>query len=256
MQKRKMSRIVAMHYVKFIVRSLLFLSASGIYLFNRIQNTGKPFGGLEENHLVLGVIWIFFFVEMVLRFFPSKFESTGCQKQFARNFERKDSIQEPETRGQGIRTFWAAASWIMPNTVLTILYLTGVFDTGLMVLVALAYSVCDVICILFFCPFQTWILKNKCCVSCRIYNWDYAMMFTPFIFIRNFYTWSLLAMALVLLVHWEVTYRRHPERFCEETNGHLSCGKCEEKLCHHKKQLRSFLKKEKFNLKGNILFKR
>ncbi len=250
MQKKKnqikMSRIVMMHYVKLILRSLLFVSASGIYLYNRLCHTGKPFGGLEENGLVLGVIWIFFFFEMVLRFFPSKFESAGCQKQFARNFVQRESAPMAEACGQGKRTFWTAVSWIALNAAFAVLYGLGVLDTGLMVLIAIAYSVCDVVCILFFCPFQTWILKNKCCVSCRIYNWDYAMMFTPFIFIRNFYTWSLLAMALVLLIHWEFMYRRHPERFREESNAKLSCANCEEKLCHHKKQLRLLWKKESF----------
>ena len=38
-----------------------------------------------------------------------------------------------------------------------------------------------VICILFYCPFQMWFLKNRCCVNCRIYNWDYAFLFTPFL---------------------------------------------------------------------------
>ena len=93
------------------------------------------------------------------------------------------------------------------------------------------------ICILFFCPFQTWFMKNRCCAVCRIYNWDFAMMFTPYLFIPNGYTWSLLGMSLLLLIRWEITVHRHPERFAENTNAALSCKNCEEKLCHHKKQL-------------------
>lgn len=243
-KQKKMSRIVVMHYVKFIFRSLLFVSATGLYLYNRICNTGKSFGGLEENHWVLGVIWAFFFVEMILRFFPSKYESVGCQKQLSRLYVPNEPVKEPVRKGQGVRTFLAAVSWIIPNTILTVLYLMGVLDTGLMVLLSLAYSVCDVICILFFCPFQTWMLKNKCCVTCRIYNWDYAMMFTPFIFIRNFYTWSLLGTALILLFHWEIAYRIHPERFYEKTNKSLSCTNCREKICQQKKQLRTFWRGE------------
>ncbi len=250
--QKKMSRIVAIHYVKFIFRSLLFISAAGIYLYNRLCHTGMVFGGLEDNNWLLGVIWAIFFIEMVLRFFPSKHESAGCQKQFARVFKQSETVQQPKRNGQGKRTFLAAASWIIPNAALTILYLTGVFDVGIMILLALAYSVCDLICILFFCPFQTWMLKNKCCVTCRIYNWDYAMMFTRFIFIPNFYTWSLLAMALVMLFHWEISYRLHPERFYEETNGGLSCACCEEKLCRHKKQLRSFAKKQNHRMEECI----
>ena len=85
-------------------------------------------------------------------------------------------------------------------------------------------------------------MKNKCCTTCRIYNWDYAMMATPLVFVPTWYTWSLLACALALLIRWEITVRRHPEWFSEQTNCALDCRQCEEKLCHHKKQLRRFLK--------------
>lgn len=62
----------------------------------------------------------------------------------------------------------------------------------------------------------------------RIYNWDFAMMFTPFIFVPNVYTWSLLGFALALLARWEITVQRHPERFSEKTNACLSCKNCPE----------------------------
>jgi hypothetical protein len=113
----------------------------------------------------------------------------------------------------------------------------------LLILIALFFSVCDIICILFFCPFQSWIMKNRCCTTCRIYNWDFAMMFTPLIFLPSLYTYSLLGCALLLLLRWELTYYRHPERFFGKTNACLDCARCEEKLCQHKKQLQSFLKK-------------
>ena len=108
-----------------------------------------------------------------------------------------------------------------------------------MILLCLAYSVCDMICILFFCPFQTWFLKNKCCCTCRIYNWDYAMMFTPLFFVRKSYTWSLLVLSVALLARWEITFYKYPERFSEATNGYLGCRNCSEKLCAHKNQLKS-----------------
>ena len=64
--------------------------------------------------------------------------------------------------------------------------------------------------------------------------------------------WSLLGLALVLLVIWEGIYHRHPERFYEQTNESLKCANCPEKLCHHKKQLRSFLKKRKIELSEEL----
>ena len=104
-------------------------------------------------------------------------------------------------------------------------------------LIALAYSVCDMICILFYCPFQSLMMKNRCCASCRIYNWDYAMMFTPLIFIHNICERILLILSLLLLLRWELSFYLHPERFGERTNARLSCANCPEKLCQHKRQL-------------------
>ena len=44
-------------------------------------------------------------------------------------------------------------------------------------------------------------------------------------------------MSLVLMIRWEVTFYRHPERFSEKTNDYLRCENCTEKLCVHKNQL-------------------
>lgn len=77
--------------------------------------------------------------------------------------------------------------------------------------------------------FRAWFMKNKCCSSCRIYNWDYAMMFTPLFFVRKTYTWSLLVLSVALLVRWEITFYLHPERFSEKTNDYLQCKNCTEK---------------------------
>ena len=44
------------------------------------------------------------------------------------------------------------------------------------------------------------------------------------------------------MLRWELTFYRHPERFSENTNEYLSCKNCTEKLCTHKKQLKSLWK--------------
>jgi hypothetical protein len=135
-----------------------------------------------------------------------------------------------------------ALIWISFNAVFGALHMMGILDDGIMLILCCAYSVCDLICILFFCPFQSWFLKNKCCSTCRIYNWDYAMMFTPLFFVRESYTWSLLILSVALMLRWEITFYRHPERFSEATNGYLGCRNCTEKLCTHKNQLKSLWK--------------
>ena len=94
-------------------------------------------------------------------------------------------------------------------------------------------------------------MKNKCCGTCRIYNWDYAMMFTPLLFVPGYYSWTLLGASLILLLRWEVAVYLHPERFSEATNACLACQNCPEKLCQHKRQLRSFLQKNSHLLQFN-----
>ena len=142
-------------------------------------------------------------------------------------------------------TLLVAAVWLLLNGVIGAVYLLGWIDVGILVLISLGFSVCDMICILFFCPFQTWLMKNRCCTTCRIYNWDFAMMFTPLVFIPSLYTYSLLGAALLLLLCWEITYYLHPERFSPASNACLDCSRCKERLCNQKRQLRAFLKKYK-----------
>lgn len=242
MKKPRLSRISALHYYKLIFRSLLFVTATVLYVIGRIRGQGDLFGEVRRVPAFAGFIWLVFFVEMIWRFFPSKMESMGCQKQFHENYVPTGDAPEKTPVG---RKLSVAAVWLLLNGIFGLLYYLGIFDAGLLLLISLAYSVCDMICILFFCPFQTWFLKNKCCGSCYIYNWDYAMMFTPLVFIPDVFTWSLFGLALLLLLVFEIAQLCHPERFSEASNACLSCEKCEEKLCHHKRQLRHFIQKNK-----------
>lgn len=252
----KASPIYILHYFKLAWRSALFIAAVIMYILARIRGTDMTFDMLEDKPLILMLIWIIFTLEMALRFFPSKYESMGCQKQFRRNYKPANRSTEPKLQPRRI-TLLVAVLWLLFNGVIGLVYFLGWIDQGILLLFALAFSVCDIICILFFCPFQTWIMKNKCCTSCRIYNWDFAMMFTPLVFIPSLYTYSLVLLSLALLVKWEIGVHKNPERFSEHTNACLSCAVCTEKLCHHKKQLRSFLmtNKDRLILRGNMLFR-
>ncbi len=252
-KKMKLSRISALHYFKLVFRSVLFLCALVSYIVRRVREESIFLGNAARRPLILAVIGVVFLSEMVLRFFPSRFESMGCQKQFAGNYiPAVDGGAPPSTWRS---TLAVLLVWLLLNGAIGAIYFLGWIDAGILLLIALLYSVCDMICILFFCPFQTWFMKNKCCGSCRIYNWDYAMMFTPLVFIPHVYTWSLLGVALLLAAVWEISAWRHPERFHEQTNECLSCKNCKEKLCHHKSQLRHFLRKnkERLLLKGNAV---
>ena len=232
----KFTPVSVLHYIRLIYRSAIFVVLTALYVIYRVKGGADIEQRIESRPVLLVAIWAVFVLEMVLRFFPSRLESPGCQKQFGRNFIK--SGQTDIRIEDNNATFLVALAWIAFNMIFGALHMMGVLDDGIMLLLCSLYSVCDMVCILFFCPFETWFLKNRCCSTCRIYNWDYAMMFTPLFFVEKSYTWSLLALSIALLIRWEVTFYRHPERFSPATNRYLSCRNCSEKLCAHKVQLR------------------
>ncbi len=236
----KISQTSAMHYTKLVCRSFLFLLVLGMYVLGRIAH-------VDTLQLVYDFVpWVFFtlftifVVEMSFRFFPSSMESKGCQKQFEENYIPTGTQDAPKI-DNAARTIMVALSWILLNGIVAALYYMGIIDQMILILICLLYSVCDMICILYFCPFQTWMMKNKCCGTCRIYNWDYVMMFTPCLFIKHPLAKIIFIIAALLCLEWEVIYYYHPERFAENTNAFLSCENCTEKLCSHKIQLQKYL---------------
>ncbi len=236
MKAKRLSSVSLLHYIRLVYRSVLFVLLLIGYISYRLQRGGEITSAIEQQPVLLAVTWAIFAVEMLLRFFPSRLESPGCQKQFKRNYIK--SGQTEIVISDNNATVLVALVWIVFNGIFGALRLMDILDDGIMILLCSAYSVCDMICILFFCPFQSWFMKNKCCGTCRIYNWDYAMMFTPLFFVKRAYAWSLLALSVALLLRWEIAVFRYPERFSENTNDYLKCRNCTEKLCAHKKQLR------------------
>jgi hypothetical protein len=236
-KKRKISVVSFLHYIRLIYRSVLLILLLIKYLEFRFNGGKSILTGIEDEPLIVIVVWIVFVVEMIFRFFPSKYESPGSQKQFVRNYIKSGNttIDIPDNHAAVL----IALIWIAFNAIFGVLHRNGIFDDGIMILLCAFYSVCDMICILYFCPFQSWFMKNKCCSTCRIYNWDYAMMFTPLFFVQRSYLWSLLVLSILLMARWEITFFLHPERFSETTNEYLKCSNCTEKLCSHKKQLKT-----------------
>jgi len=107
-RKIRLSRISALHYYKLFFRSALFLGALILYVLHRmgiIEDSASAY-----RPYVLGTIALIFIAEMILRFFPSSFESMGCQKQFKRNFIPTD-VSRPRRRSP-LSILAVAAAWI------------------------------------------------------------------------------------------------------------------------------------------------
>jgi hypothetical protein len=234
--------MVRIYSARLVFRITVFVVAINLYLSDKsslVISNGLPLGdGIKPLH----ILWLILIAEMVLKFFPQKVMSMGCRKQFKVNYA--PGAEEPLKteidawmKGENAAALKVLAVWLGGNAVVALFYYAKILGESEVVLISLFYYVCDLICILFYCPFQSFIMKNRCCVTCRIFNWDSLMMFTPLLFIRSFFSWSLVIIALCLLIHWEVTYWRHPQRFSEASNQNLTCAHCSDNLCKVKKPL-------------------
>jgi hypothetical protein len=179
-------------------------------------------------------------VDIVRRLFPTKHLLLGSQKIFNKYFQAggldaqrqllKKELKEYIT-ASNYACLKVAAVWVALILVWAVLYWLGVLYRKLMLMLTGCFYVCDMICILFWCPFRVLFLKNRCCTTCRIFNWDHIMMFSPLLFIGGFYAWSLCALAAIVFLIWELCIIMHPERFWEQTNESLLCCNCHDLIC-------------------------
>jgi len=236
------------YYVKFVWRVTIFFSVLLLYLTKKellldFLNYPVPLYVVDFEITPLHVLWAMFMGIMILHLFPHKSLSMALRKNKEENYVPVEGYSEHDllkfVQDQNVKAWKIMLIWLSGNAVVGILYLFHVLDVADLLMLTVFYFLCDYICILFFCPFQTGIMKNKCCVNCRIYDWGHFMMFTPMLFIQNFFSWSLFFTSLVVLIHWEIVYAKYPERFWSGSNKTLQCQNCKDKTC----QIKTMLKK-------------
>jgi hypothetical protein len=226
-----------LYHGRFIFRCAVLLLTLVLYIVAPSQFfVLEPFGffhGLSVFH----VLWVLWMIDMVLQLCPSRnYWPLGSQKFLKTSFQPlMDKLNREGLLEYVIKsnkdTIRIGLVWLALTLIIGALYFTGVIGRNMLLLISVAFYVCDLICVLFWCPFRVWFMKNRCCTTCRIFNWDHLMMFAPVVFIPSFYTWTLCLVALVVFLVWEITFAIHPERFWEGSNASLSCSSCTDVLC-------------------------
>ena len=183
----------------------------------------------------LHVLWVIWMLDMLFQLIPVKNVALGSHKVFRERFKPVMERFNMDALKKYIVTTTQAAYkvmviWVALIAVLGLLKHWGVLVDAHLFLVSVLFYVCDLICVLVWCPFRL-IMKNKCCTTCRIFNWDHLMMFTPMLFVKGFFSISLLVMAVLIWILWELCVLIYPERFWEKSNAALKCSECTDKLC-------------------------
>ncbi|MDD2215829.1 MAG: hypothetical protein PHE41_04570 [Eubacteriales bacterium] len=235
------------YIIKLVFRITVFFTVLYIYLFHFYLF--EVFLDFRLGHFtVLNVIWAILMLGMVIQMVPEdKYNriTMGSRKQFARTYiPPKDGYDKTAlyeyTLRNNIKSWIVLLVWLTFNGIFALLYLMNIIGSEELILLSMFFYVADLICVIFWCPFQSFIMKNRCCINCRIFNWGHFMMYTPLLFIKGFYTWSLFFLSILVLVRWEITYAYHPYRFWEGSNLNLRCENCKDKMCKIKKPKQMF----------------
>ena len=183
----------------------------------------------------LHLLWVLWMLDMLQQLIPVKHIALGSHKVFKQRFKPALTNLSRDTVKQHIVTTTKAAYkvmviWAAFIAAMGLLKHWGIYTDAHLFLTSVLFYVCDLICVLVWCPFRL-IMKNKCCTTCRIFNWDHMMMFTPMLFVKGFFSISLLLMAFAIWLIWELCVLLYPERFWEKSNAALKCSECTDKLC-------------------------
>lgn len=190
------------------------------------------FKTISPLHLLWG-IWV---IDLFLQIVPIKNKvPLGSQKLFANRFRPiREKINYEALKKHITATTMAAYKvfilWCVLISLIGLAYFAGMFDKIVLFMISVFFYVCDLICVLIWCPFRL-IMKNRCCTTCRIFNWDHLMMFSPLIFMGGFFAVSLVILSITAWLVWELCVMMYPERFWDHSNAALQCSECTDKLC-------------------------
>ena len=185
---------------------------------------------------LLHLLWLIWMADMILQIIPIKNKvPLGSQKLFANRFKPiREKINHEALRSYILTTTKAAYRvfllWCALIAVIGFLYRIGIIGKMGLFMFSVCFYVCDLICVLIWCPFRL-LMRTRCCTTCRIFNWDHLMMFSPLVFMGGFYAVSLVIVALLAWLVWEICILIYPERFWDKSNAALKCSECTDKLC-------------------------
>ncbi len=242
MKKIEFTAIMTRYLLKFALRIAIFVVVLLMHVSADVELWELANQPLAYGVTAMHVLWAVFMIIMLSHIFPGTFRTMALKKADKEAYRETPAYSELEmyrfVQDQNRKAWIVMLVWLIFNGFIGFFYLIKVFDRSDLLMFTVFFFLCDYICILVFCPFQTCIMKNKCCVNCRIYDWGHFMMFTPMLFIPNFYSWSLFFTSCVVLIRWELVYAAYPERFWSGSNQILQCENCKDKTCQMKRRVK------------------
>lgn len=187
------------------------------------------------------LMFLYFVVDSMLVIIPNMSKYIPSVKHFSNFYIERSNYNKEKLskikKSTNIRALLTFILYFGALTVIGIVYLYyDFFEEIHIYLIFLMINALDYFCILVWCPFKKIILRNSCCHTCRITNWDRLMKFYILIFVPNIFTILLVILGLIAFLIWEYQHYTHPERFYLESNKILACNGCTDSSCDKKKE--------------------
>ena len=234
----KTSKTRRMYIIQLVIRCVILAACILVVIFDPQQMEILEGWNFFRKFSPFHLLWLSWMLDMLWQLVPVKKRiviALGSQKHFRFRFEPiKEAFSTQALRRHIIETTKAAYKvfgiWALAVAIISLLRTFNVLDDTALLMITMVFYVCDLICVLIWCPFRL-IVKAKCCTTCRIFNWDHLMMFSPMLMVSGFYSRTLVLMAFADWLLWELCIMMYPERFWENSNAALRCTNCTDKLC-------------------------
>ncbi len=225
-----LAQMTAINKRKLISRSILFFAYIILGIINKdliLKIAYFSLGPLKAVHLIWFILAVFFLYNLF--FIPSQNIASGRQYL---DYYKPDPDCRPEVLKKEISINNARAK----KALFYILLINGVFIGAYFLFnlhvywiyfLVLFYIFLDAAFIIIWCPFNNWIMKNKCCHTCRIHNWGFWMAAFPMLAVPSLGNYSIVFISVLILIKWEYNLYKYPERFYEVSNSNLACENCD-----------------------------
>ena len=233
---KSMSRIRKLYFLRLVCRVFVLLFGLALLAVRPQQFSVLTGMRFFEGFSLLHLLWAIWVIDMLAQIIPiQKHISIGSLKVFRQSFRPiREKVNMQALKSYISNTTRAAYKvmivWCALVATIGLLYFNGTLSVTALFFITILFYICDLICVLIWCPFRL-MMKNRCCTTCRIFNWDHLMMFSPMLFVPSFYCWSLFGLSLLVFIIWEGCVILFPERFWEFSNAALQCANCTDKLC-------------------------
>ena len=177
-----MSKTRKVYFARLVGRCLILIFSIALLIYDKSQFEVLQDWNFFREFSVLHILWLIWLIDMVAQLVPAKgYIALGSQKHFLKRFQpvveriNYDALKEyiVNTTKSAYKVFLI---WCLLIIAIATLYFTDVLSREIIFIISVFFYVCDLICVLIWCPFRL-LMKNKCCTTCRIFNWDHLMMF-------------------------------------------------------------------------------